>query len=149
MVVSKDQIQELRERTGAAVMACKRALEKAGGNFEGALEHLKDEAVSLASEKQSRETKSGVIQGYVHGGRIGVLVELRSETDFVARNPEFQSLAKEIALQLAASSARNVSELLAEPYIRNPVITVGDFLKEAVGKFGENIEISRFSRLEL
>ena len=147
--VSKDKIQELRNKTGVPVMTAKRALEKAGGDFGKALEHLKDEAALLASHKSSRETKTGVIQSYVHAGRIGVLVELRSETDFVAKNPEFQNLAKEVCMQLAAVPAESVSELLAQPSIRDGNITVGDWLKTAVGKFGEKIEISHFLRLEL
>lgn len=149
MKVSRDKIQELRDKTGVPVMTAKRALEKAGGDFGKAMEYLKDEAGLLASRKSSRETKAGVIQSYVHAGKIGVLVELRSETDFVAKNPEFQNLAKEICMQLAAVPAESVSELLAQLYIRDAGITVGDWLKTAVGKFGEKIEISRFARLEL
>ena len=148
-MISKDIIQSLREQTGVSVMACKRALEKAEGDIEKALSYLKEENAVTASKKSSRETKSGIIQSYVHGGKIGVLVELKCETDFVARNPEFQEVAKEIAMQVAASDPQNVEELLAGPYIRDSSKIAEDFLKEAVGKFGEKIEISRFIRFEL
>ena len=148
-MISKDIIQSLREQTGVSVMACKRALEKAEGDIKKALSYLKEENAVTASKKSSRETKSGIIQSYVHGGKIGVLVELKCETDFVARNPEFQEVAKEIAMQVAASDPQNVEELLAGPYIRDSSKIAEDFLKEAVGKFGEKIEISRFIRFEL
>lgn len=148
-MISREKIQELRDKTGVAVMTCKRALERAGGDFERALEFLKEEASVLASQKSNRRTRAGVIQSYVHAGKIGVLVELKCETDFVARNPEFQELAKELAMQLAASPAENTKELLAQSYIKNLDRTVGERLQEAIGKFGEKIEISRFSRLEL
>ncbi len=149
MTISRDAIQSLRDKTGVSVMACKRALERAAGDSEKALEYLKEENAALASQKNKRETKAGIIQSYVHGGKIGVLVELRCETDFVARNPEFQNFARELAMQIAASAPQTVQELLVQPYIKNLEIKVSDYLKEAIGKFGENIEISRFARLEL
>ncbi len=147
--ISKEAIQELRFRTGVSVMAVKKALEEAGGDTQRALELLKGEATAMAYKKAQRQTKAGIIQSYVHGGKIGVLVELRAETDFVAKNPEFQNFGREIAMQIAASDPADVAELLKTDYIRNPAVTVSDFLKGAIGKFGENIEISRFARLEL
>src|SRR3989338_6936381 len=128
---SKEKIQELREKSGVSVMACKKALEDAGGDLEKAFSLL----------KEGRETKTGIIQSYVHGGKIGVLVELKCETDFVARNPEFQNFAKEIAMQIAATAPENISGLLTEAYIRNSSQTVADYLNEMIGKFGEKIEI--------
>lgn len=147
--ISKEEIQELRSRTGVSVMAVKKALEETGGDAERALELLKGETTEVASKKAQRQTKAGIIQSYVHGGKIGVLVELRAETDFVAKNLEFQNFGREIAMQIAASDPADVAELLKTDYIRNPAVTVSDFLKEAIVKFGENIEISRFARLEL
>ena len=147
--VSKDIIQKLRLKTGVSVMTVKKALEKAGGDMKKAEEFLKEEAAILASKKSERETKAGVVQAYVHGGRIGGLVKIRCETDFVAKNSEFQDFSREIAMQIAASSAENTEELLKEPYIRDASLSVADFLKKAVGKFGENIEISAFKKLEL
>ena len=144
-----DVIQELRSKTGVSVMAVKRALEKAGGDIKKAEEFLKEEAGAMALKKSDRETKAGIIQSYVHGGRIGVLVKLKCETDFVAKNEDFQNFSREIAMQIAASEASNVEELLKEPYVRNSSMTVSDYLKEAISKFGENIEISTFQKIEL
>lgn len=148
-MISKEKIRELRAKTGVSVMTCKQALERARGDFDKALEYLKEANAVLASKKSERSTKAGIIEGYVHADRIGVLVELKCETDFVARSPEFKALAHELAMQIAASAPGDVAELLSQPFIRKLDISVADFLKEAVGKFGENIEISRFSRLEL
>ena len=144
-----DVIQKLRSKTGVSVMAVKRALDRAQGDAQKAEEFLKEEQMMIASKKSERETKSGVIQAYIHGGRIGVLVRLKCETDFVAKNKEFQDFAKEIAMQIAASSASDIAELLKEPYMRNPSLLISDYLKEAIGRFGENIEISAFAKLEL
>ncbi|OGF64959.1 translation elongation factor Ts [Candidatus Giovannonibacteria bacterium RIFCSPHIGHO2_02_42_15] len=146
---SKEKIQELREKSGVSVMACKKALEDAGGDLEKAFSLLKEVGATLALKKEGRETKTGIIQSYVHGGKIGVLVELKCETDFVARNPEFQNFAKEIAMQIAATAPENISGLLGEMYIKNSSQTVADYLNEMIGKFGEKIEISNFARLEL
>jgi elongation factor Ts len=149
MKISKDTIQKLREKTGAPVMVSKKALEKSGGDFEKALEYLKEEADVLSSKKESRVAKTGIIECYVHAGKIGVLVEVRCETDFVARNPEFKEFARDIAMQIAASNPRDVKELLEGNFIKDLNITVSDYLKQTTSKFGEKIEISRFSRLEL
>lgn len=103
MTVSAEQVKELRDRTGAGVMDCKRALEEAGGDQDRALSVLRQRGLARASEKRSRETVEGVVVSYVHGdGRIGVLLELACETDFVARNEQFRRLAKELAMQVAA-----------------------------------------------
>lgn len=144
-----DVIQKLREKTGVSVMAVKRALDKAGGDVKKAEDLLKEETAIIASKKSDRETKAGIVQSYVHGGRIGVLVKIMCETDFVAKNSDFQDFARGIAMQVAASEAEGVKELLKEAYIRDSSITVSDHVKEAIGKFGENIEISEFSKLEL
>ena len=150
MQISIETIQELRDQTGVSVMACKRALEKAKGDTKKALEILKKENAALASKKSTRETKAGLVQSYVHAGRIGVLVELRCETDFVSRSPDFQNFARDISMQIASTDELgSVDELLKTPYIKNMSITVGDYLKEAIAKFGENIEIRKFYRLEL
>lgn len=144
-----ETIQELRAKTGVSVMAVKKALDRAKGDIKKAEEYLREESSIIASKKADRETKAGVIQGYVHAGRIGVLVRLKCETDFVAKNPDFQNFSKDIAMQIAASEAQNTEELLREPYIKNTSVSVSDYLKEAIGKFGENIEISEFKKLEL
>lgn len=149
MPITKEQIQELREKTGVAVMAIKRALERAEGDMKRAEEFLREEGIVVASKKAARATRAGTIVSYVHGGRIGALVEVRCETDFVSRNPDFQTFARDLAMQVAASAPEDVAGLLEGPYIKDPGRTVGEIVQEAIQKFGENIEVARFSRLEL
>ncbi len=111
MAVTVEQIKKLREATGAGVLDCRKALEEAGGDFDQAVEILRKKGAAKAAKKAGREAREGVIDVYTHGeGRIGVMVELNCETDFVARTPEFRELAHEIALQIAAMSPRYVSE---------------------------------------
>ena len=103
--ISSDAVKELREKTGVGIMDCKRALADSGGDIEKAIDLLRQKGLSSAAKKASRETKEGVISSYIHGaGKIGVLVEVNCETDFVARNSEFQELVKDIAMQIAASN---------------------------------------------
>ena len=105
VTISSDTVRELREKTGAGIMDCKRALADSGGDLEKAIDLLRQKGLSSAAKKASRETKEGVISSYIHGaGKIGVLVEVNCETDFVARNSEFQELVKDIAMQIAASN---------------------------------------------
>lgn len=145
-----DLLKQLREETGVSIMACKRALEKAGGDLVKASEFLKAESGEVALKKTARETHAGVIDAYVHTNRkVGVLVELRSETDFVSRNPEFFSLAHDIAMHIAASDSVSVETLANEPFIKEPQYTIGDKIKQAIQKFGEKIEIARFERFSL
>ncbi len=111
MAVTVEQIKKLREVTGAGVLDCRKALEEAGGDFDKAVEILRKKGAAKAAKKAGREAREGVIDVYTHGeGRIGVMVELNCETDFVARTPEFRELAHEIALQIAAMAPRYVSE---------------------------------------
>jgi elongation factor Ts len=149
-MIAAEQIKQLREKTGVSMMACKEALQEADGNFEKALALLKERGAKIAEQKSERLTKAGIIDAYVHPTKqIGVLLELRSETDFVAKNPEFQTFAHNISMHIAASEPQNIEELLSQPYIKNPDAAVGDYLKSEIQKFGENIEISRFSRFEV
>lgn len=105
VTISSETVKDLREKTGAGIMDCKRALADAGGDLDKAIDILRQKGLSAAAKKASRETKEGVIGSYIHGGgRIGVLVEVNCETDFVARNSEFQELVKDIAMQIAASN---------------------------------------------
>lgn len=146
-MITAEQIKKLRAQTGVSVMTCKKALEEAGGDTEKAILILRQEGAKIAKKKAERALKAGLIESYIHANRqIGVLVEVRSETDFVAKNEEFRSSSHDIAMHIAASDPVDVSELLQQPYIKNPEITVGDYLKEMIQKFGENIEISRFVR---
>ena len=130
-------------------MAVKRALERAEGDMRRAEEFLREEGAAVVSKKAARETKTGIIVSYVHACRIGVLVEIKCETDFVSRNPDFQTFARDLAMQVAASAPEDVGGLLESPYIKDPGRTVREIVQEAIQKFGENIEVGRFSRLEL
>ncbi|SHM50396.1 translation elongation factor Ts (EF-Ts) [Caldanaerovirga acetigignens] len=109
-MISSEQVKELRERTGAGIMDCKKALMEAGGDMEKAIVILREKGLAKAAKKVGRTTAEGIIDAYIHGeGRIGVLVEVNCETDFVARNEEFRSLVKDIAMQIAASNPKYVS----------------------------------------
>ncbi|MCF6096723.1 translation elongation factor Ts [Thermovorax subterraneus] len=109
-MISSEQVRELRERTGAGIMDCKKALMEAGGDMEKAIVILREKGLAKAAKKVGRTTAEGIIDAYIHGeGRIGVLVEVNCETDFVARNEEFRSLVKDIAMQIAASNPKYIS----------------------------------------
>lgn len=145
MITARD-VQRLREATGAGVMDAKRALEKAAGDFEKAKDILRQQGFERATKRAERETGQGVVEAYVHtGGTRGALVELNSETDFVARNPEFRELAKEIAKQAAAMEPKDLDELLAQPYIRDQSRTIKDLIGTLIAKTGENIRVNRFT----
>ena len=145
-----DTVKKLRGETNVSVISCKKALDEADGDYERAREILKNESELVAVKRSERQTKAGVIDSYIHSNRkIGVLVELRSETDFVANTAEFQHLAHEIAMHIAASSPVTIDELLAQESFKNPGSTIGGLIKEAVQKFGENIMLASFERLSL
>jgi elongation factor Ts len=164
--VTLDQIKDLRERSGAGVMDCKRALEATKGNVDKAIEWLLEKNLASAEKKAGRETAQGLIDSYIHAGRMGALVEVNCETDFVARTEEFKNLVHELAMQVAAARPIVVSEeeelpegtlqdpnwepvLLKQPYIRDPQKTIRQLITEAIGKTGENIQVKRFVRFEL
>ena len=145
----KDQIQKLRMETGAGVMDCKKALEEAGGDFEKAKAVLKEKGLAKAAKKGDRETGAGYLESYIHANRVGVLLELRCETDFVAKNEKFKELAHELAMQIAAMNPENEKELLKQPYIKDEEEIVENLIKNTVAELGENIEIARFTRYEI
>ena len=145
-----DKIKELRDKTDVSITACKKALEEAGGDIEKAILVLRKEGVKVAEKKSSRALKAGIIESYIHATKqVGVLAEVRCETDFVARNTDFVEFAHNIAMHIAASNPENSDELLGQDYVRNPSVTVGEYVKDVVQKFGENIEVSRFARYEI
>ena len=149
-MITAQQIKELRDKTGVSVSACKRALEEAGGDMEKALAVLQRESAKSAEKKADRILGSGVIEAYVHNNKkVGVMLELKSESDFVSGNEEFRTLAKDTAMHIAASSPSDLDELMGQPYIKNPAVTVKELLNQAVQKFGEKIEISRFAKYNL
>ena len=165
MKISLDLIKELREQSGAGVMQCRNALVKNEGNREKALEFLKEQGLLKAKEKAERAAAEGLIEAYIHtGGRVGAMVELNCETDFVARTEEFKQLAHNLAMQIAAMAPQFVSEedvpegadletqaacLLLQPYIKDQELTIQDIITETIAKVGENIKVGRFARFEL
>jgi len=171
MAVSPDMVKRLREDSGAGVMNCKKALEKADSEgvtgealFARAGQILAEEGAEKMARRQDREASQGLITSYVHGGRIGALVELNCETDFVARNEAFQTLAHEVALQVASMNPRYIDEasipegtegrkeelaLLSQPFIRDPKRTIGELVSEVSRTTGEVVRVRRFQRFEL
>lgn len=195
MAISADQVKVLREKTGAGIMDCKAALAEANGNVEEAITVLRKRGMAQAAKKMGRSTSEGMVGSYIHmGGKVGVLVEVNCESDFVARTEGFQALVKEIAMHIAASSPVYVkredvpadiierekeiyraqladsnkpanvvdkivegklgsyyqtSVLLDQPSIRDPKVTIGQMITEAIAKMGENIAVSRFVRFKL
>jgi len=150
MKITSEQIKKLREKTGAGVMECRRALGETQGDEEKAMEFLKKKGLKVAEEKKERETKQGIIETYSHaGGKVVAVVELLCETDFVARNEDFKTLAHELCMQVAAMAPKDVDELLEQEYIRDPEKKVGDIVNELIRKIRENIKIGRIARFEL
>ncbi len=193
MAITTEQIKKLRDQTGISVMQCKKALEEAKGDMEKALILLRKKGAEVAAKKGDRVIGAGTIASYIHSnGLVGAMVELSSETDFVANNEEFKKLAHDIAMHITATKPEylkkeditpevrqkatevfaeevkgkpeNIKEkilegklnsyfgeriLLEQPYIKNPDVTIGGLIESAILKFGEKIEVSRFSRFEL
>ena len=164
MQISTESIKCLREQTAAGIMECKRALEQAGGDLNAAADILRERGHAIAKKKEAREATQGLIECYVHaGGKIGALVELNCESDFVARTPEFKELAHDLALQIVACNPLAVDAedvgvgspvaqeqcLLLQPFIRDTNRTVKDIITDLVIKVRENIRVRRFVRFEL
>ena len=150
MSVKASDIKKLREETGAGVMDCKKALTEASGDYKKAMELVKERGLAKAEKKADRETKEGYIASYVHAtGKIGALVELQCETDFVARNEELRQLGKDIAMQVVAMKPADLDELLKQEFIKDPSVTIETLVKEKSGKLGEKLVLSRFQRLEV
>ncbi len=149
-MLSTGQIKQLRQKTGMSVMECKNALEQAEGDEKKAMEILSKKGAEKAIKKSAREAKQGLIESYIHSNaKIGVLLELNCETDFVARNEEFKTLAHDLAMHIAALEPKNKKELLEQPFIKDESKTIKDLISEAVAKLGENIQVGDFTRLEI
>lgn len=159
-------IKALREETGAGVMDAKRALEEAGGDSAKARAILREKGIAAAAKRAERETSNGVVESYIHaGGRIGVLVEVNCETDFVANTADFRELARNIAMQVAAMNPQVISAddpgrgaiegsdeevcLLSQPFIRDGSKTIANLIQDTIAKTGENVRVRRFVRFEL
>lgn len=146
--MSKEIILKLRETTGAGIMDCKKAYAEARGDFEKAKEVLRKKGIELAKKKEGRATREGQVVSYVHaGGRIGALVEVNCETDFVARNEVFQRFARDLAMQVAARTEE--APLLEQKFIKDPTKTIQDYVTETVARLGENIGIRHYARFEV
>jgi elongation factor Ts len=144
-----EKIKKLREETEISIAECKKALEEAKGDLEKAKEILKKRYGEMAKKRKERETKEGIIEAYIHPGKkIGVLLELHCESDFVAKNPEFQKLAHELCLQIAAIDPKEVP-LLEQNWIRDESKKIKDLISEYIAKFDENITVERFARFQI
>jgi len=165
--ISVTSIKELRDKTSAGVMECKRALQQAEGNVDRACDILREQGLARAEKKADRVASQGLVEVYVHGGgRIGSMVELNCETDFVAHTDEFKALVHDLALQVAATSPSFISSteipegekeklnpeevcLLAQPFIRDPSRRISDIVADVSAKMGEKVAVRRFARFEL
>lgn len=147
-MIPLDHIKQLREETGVGVMDARRALEQSHGDMKKARAWLSTHAIAKAAKKADRSTEEGIVASYVHQtGKIGVLVKLGCETDFVARTPDFQQLGKDIAMQVASMNPNDTDELLLQEWIRDPKKTIKNLIEEQVAKVGENIKILEFRRI--
>jgi elongation factor Ts len=162
-----EKIKELREKSGAGIMDCRGALMSCNGDIDKALEQLREKGFIKAQKKAERTTGQGLVEAYIHtAGRIGAIIEVNCETDFVARTDEFKDLAHCLAMQVAAMNPQYISEkdipktkikkvianevcLMLQPYIKDPTKTINDVVTETIAKTGENIKVSRFIRYEL
>lgn len=143
-------IKMLREETGAGMMDCKKALDESNGDLEAAREWVRQRGLAKAEKTSDRETKEGYIACYVHNNnKTAAMVEILCETDFVARNDEFQAMARDVAMQVVSMSPENVTDLLAQDFIKNPSTTVEEYVKGISGKIGERFVINRFVRYEV
>lgn len=195
MEISAKMVKDLREATNAGMMDCKKALSECGGDMDKAIEYLRKKGIASAAKKEGRTTSQGIIGSYIHmGGKVGVLVEVACETDFVARTDDFQEFVHNVAMHIAAASPVAVAReevdpaviekekeiyraqmqnegkpdqiidkivvgkvdkyyseivLLEQKYVKDPDLTVADYLKSVIGKLGENMQIKRFARYQI
>ena len=165
MAISANDVKELRERTGAGMLECKQALEAAKGDLKKAMAALKAKGHALAEKRADRETAEGMVQSYIHHNhRVGALVEVNCESDFVARTDDFKHLVAAVALQVAGSNPKYLSKeempkgsdedpklvcLLEQPYLKDESMTIGELVRDTIAKTGENMRIKRFARFEL
>jgi elongation factor Ts len=165
MEITASAVKEVRTKTSAGMLDCKKALEDSKGNVDAAIEALRQKGLAMAEKRSERAVGEGVVLSYIHHNqRIGALVELNCETDFVARTEDFSNLAHDIAIQIVGACPLYLSEadrpedcelsvaescLLAQPFIKDPSKTISDLITEAIARTGENIKVGKFSRIEL
>ncbi len=144
-----NDIQKLREVTGAGVMECRQALADAQDNFDEAVKLINERGLVKAEKKSGRATGAGILESYIHNNRVGVLLELRCETDFVVHSDPFKELAHNLVMHIAAMAPASIEDLLQQPFIKDDSVTVENLIKGTIAKVGENIKIERFCRYEL
>lgn len=150
MNITADMVKVLREETGVSVMQCKKALEEAQGDMEAARAALRVIAAAQAEKKSDREIGGGIVASYIHGNKkMGVLLSMNCETDFVAQNESFVSTANQIAMHIGAMEPENIEALLEQPFIMNPELTVKQVVDDLVQKTGERVEIGQFVRYSI
>ena len=150
MNISVEDIKKLREETGGGIADCRKALEEAKGDFKKAKELLRSWGVDKAASKADRAVGAGLVETYIHGGgKVGAIVEVNCETDFVARTDEFKNLCHELAMQVSAMDPKDVDDFLKQDYIRDTSKKIQDLVRETIAKVGENIVVKRFMRFEL
>jgi len=149
-MVSSSEVKNLRELTGVSMMECKRALEESQGDIAKAQQWLKERGLQVAEKKSARSTGAGLVEAYLHAtGRIGALIEVLCETDFVAKNPIFKELAHDLAMQVAVVDPQDLEALMSSPSIKNESETVSDLINSKIALIGENIKIGRFVRFQI
>jgi len=150
MVVNIELLKKLRNETSVSLADCRKALEQSKNDYKKALDCIRKSGLEKAAKKAERETPQGIIESYIHqNGRVGALVEVTCETDFVALTDVFKQLVHEICMQIAAMNPKDVKTLLKQEYIRDGSKTIEDLVKEAIAKLGENIVIKRLQRFEI
>ena len=151
--ITVQQLKELRQLTGAGMLDCRQALEQANGNIERAAELIRRQAAAEAAKRAARITGQGQVGSYIHhDAKVGALVEVNCETDFVARTEDFRTLVRYVAEQVAATPADELeteTSLLAQPWIRDPSRTIGDLVNETSARTGENVRVRRFARFRI
>jgi elongation factor Ts len=147
--ITAEMVQKLREETGAGVMDCRKALIEADGDTDRAKAIIAEKGLAKVEKRAGRDTGAGLAYSYVHAERIGVLLEVRAETDFVVRSEPFRVLVHELAMQIAAAAPTTVDELLNQPYIKDESKAVKDIVHEVIAKVGENVVIKQFYRIEV
>lgn len=145
-----NQLKQLRQKTSAPIQDCQQALKESGGDIEKAVAILKKKSKIIAAKKADKKAQQGIIESYIHSDRkIGVLLELNCQTDFVARNKEFLNLAHDLAMQIAAMDPKNRTSLYKQAFVKNQEQSIKELIDEYIAKLGENIEIGRFKRFSI
>jgi len=146
-MITAESVKELRERTGCGMMDCKKALTETAGDMDKAIDFLREKGLATAAKKAGRIASEGIVDVFVDGN-VGVIVEVNSETDFVAKNDDFRTFVRNVAKQIIATNPADVETLLAQNFIEDETVTIDLMLKEKIAKIGENMNIRRFARYE-